>query len=137
MLLQLFRQNPSSRDEDGVRLLGLTVLNNGIQPIVDIIFVHGLGGYPSWTFSTKGVFWLWDLLSIDIPDARILTYGYTAAAPNCTVSWKNFARGGAVSRYLVSNYASDMLNDISDDRENKSISQGPIISYAIAWEGWW
>ena len=41
-----------------------------------LVFVHGLGGhwYNSW--SKNGVFWPKDLLSRDVPNVRIITFGY-------------------------------------------------------------
>ncbi|KAG8815662.1 hypothetical protein FRC17_000630, partial [Serendipita sp. 399] len=51
----------------------------GHNPIVDIVAIHGLDGHreDSWT-ADNGTMWLRDLLPIDIPNARILTYGYDA-----------------------------------------------------------
>lgn len=66
---------PKSKIED----LGFEVLADGVDPIVDIVAIHGLDGHreKSWT-ADNGVMWLRDLLATDIPNARILTYGYDA-----------------------------------------------------------
>lgn len=44
-----------------------------------IVAVHGLGGHPFRTWTHKNqCCWPRDLLSVDIPDARIMTFGYDA-----------------------------------------------------------
>ncbi|CCA76425.1 related to tetratricopeptide repeat domain protein-Neosartorya fischeri [Serendipita indica DSM 11827] len=59
--------------------LGFLELASGTNPIVDIIAIHGLDGHRERTWTAgNGVLWLRDLLSIDIPNARILVYGYDA-----------------------------------------------------------
>ncbi|CAG7847041.1 SubName: Full=Uncharacterized protein {ECO:0000313/EMBL:CCA68224.1} [Serendipita indica DSM 11827] len=51
----------------------------GTDPVVDIIAIHGLDGHRENTWTAQnGVLWLRDLLSADIPNARILVYGYDA-----------------------------------------------------------
>ncbi|KAG8841211.1 hypothetical protein FRB91_005240, partial [Serendipita sp. 411] len=59
--------------------LGFIELFAGRDPIVDIIAIHGLDGHreQSWT-AEDGTMWLKDLLPGDIPNARILSYGYDA-----------------------------------------------------------
>ncbi|KAI9795170.1 MAG: hypothetical protein M1816_000192 [Peltula sp. TS41687] len=62
------------------QILGLRVLYNPGNPLVDIVFVHGLTGnsYRTWLHEDEGVYWPVHLLSKDIPDARILVFGYDA-----------------------------------------------------------
>ncbi|KAG8797716.1 hypothetical protein FRC16_008589, partial [Serendipita sp. 398] len=61
------------------RAQGFLELSAGQDPIVDIIAIHGLDGHRenSWT-ADDGTMWLRDLLPDDVPNARILTYGYDA-----------------------------------------------------------
>jgi hypothetical protein len=42
--------------------------------------VHGLNGHreKSWTDSESKVLWLRDLLPLQLPNARVLTFGYDA-----------------------------------------------------------
>ena len=44
--------------------------------------VHGLNGdsRQTWTSDKNGVFWLKDCLPYDFDSARIMTFGYNAAA---------------------------------------------------------
>ncbi|XTI85857.1 hypothetical protein V2W45_1466673 [Cenococcum geophilum] len=58
---------------------GLQVVTEGIDPIVDIIAVHGLNGHRDETWTAgNGVNWLRDLLPQDLPNARIMAWGYDA-----------------------------------------------------------
>ena len=45
---------------------------------VDIIAVHGLRGSPvrSWTNRSPQTMWLRDMLQVDIPTSRVMSYGY-------------------------------------------------------------
>ncbi|KAJ5734976.1 uncharacterized protein N7483_000101 [Penicillium malachiteum] len=47
---------------------------------ISVIFVHGLTGNreTTWTHKTTGKFWPQDFLPHDLPDVRILTFGYDA-----------------------------------------------------------
>lgn len=58
--------------------VGVTVLRTPKDPTVDICFVHGLGGGSLSTWISGGICWPRDLLKDDIPDARILTFGFEA-----------------------------------------------------------
>jgi hypothetical protein len=42
--------------------------------------VHGLNGHreKSWTDDKSGILWLRDLLPLQLPNARVLTFGYDA-----------------------------------------------------------
>lgn len=45
-----------------------------------VVAVHGLNGhaFDTWTHKRTGVMWLKDLLPKELPNARIMTYGYRA-----------------------------------------------------------
>ena len=64
---------------------GLHVLYGPAEPSVDIISVYGLIGNSSdtWRDAKLRVYWPTQLLSRDIPDARIMSFGY---GPDPTVS---------------------------------------------------
>ena len=45
---------------------------------MDIIAVHGLGGSPvrSWVDSSSQTMWLREMLQVDVPNTRVMSYGY-------------------------------------------------------------
>ena len=60
---------------------GINVLHDdGDEAGVDIVFVHGLNGcaFNTWHHKHSGVHWPSELLKQDVPDARILSFGYNA-----------------------------------------------------------
>ncbi|KAF4448233.1 Ankyrin repeat domain-containing protein 17 [Fusarium austroafricanum] len=70
-------------------LTGLSLIAGGTpsaDPGVDIITIHGLGGYDSWKFpanqlaeDSDELFWVRDFLPTDQPSARIFTYNYRSS----------------------------------------------------------
>ncbi|PVF91851.1 hypothetical protein CPB86DRAFT_802509 [Serendipita vermifera] len=80
------KSSVSSRTSDSKRnQLGFKELSPGQNPVVDIVAIHGLDGHRerSWT-AANGNMWLQDWLPDDIPNARILTYGYDADTNSVT-----------------------------------------------------
>ena len=75
-------ETSSAGDTVTVGTRGLRILkppDDQTHDVVDIIFIHGLNGDSERTWKhTKGVYWPIDLLPKDIPNARILSYGYNA-----------------------------------------------------------
>ncbi|KAI0435548.1 hypothetical protein F4803DRAFT_557878 [Xylaria telfairii] len=67
---------------------GLKVLYNpkesDLEIEADIVCIHGLGGHreETWTAKEPGtgrmVLWIKDFLPVDLPNARIMTYGYSS-----------------------------------------------------------
>jgi len=135
-----------------VRRIGFSTLSNGEDvnggPVVDIVFVHGLGGHPKDTWSTtaaKGkqkvgffsrtrsresdagsadgdggmVFWPSDLLPQTIKNARIMTYGYDS---DPLVVWS------AVNRTNIFHHAKDLLIALTAQRRDNP--SRPIIFVA-------
>jgi hypothetical protein len=47
-----------------------------------IVIIHGLNGdaTESWTYPDPKAFWPKDFLPCDIPEARVMTFGYNADA---------------------------------------------------------
>jgi hypothetical protein len=61
--------------------LGLTMRATCSEPLVDVIFVHGLrgGSVRSWCRNRdRKLFWPGEFLPEDLPRARIYTFGYDA-----------------------------------------------------------
>ncbi|KAJ9668253.1 hypothetical protein H2201_001683 [Coniosporium apollinis] len=89
--------------------LGLNVLYEPprtIDPIADIVFVHGLTGdsCTTWRHAQTGLYWPKELLSKDFADARILSFGYDADV----VKFWNPA-----SSHRVGNHAENLLGALS------------------------
>lgn len=63
--------------------LGLTLVYTSKDPILDLIFVHGLGGTSKGTWSWErdpANFWpLWLGNDVELSRSRVFTYGYNAA----------------------------------------------------------
>ncbi|KAI3317143.1 hypothetical protein HD806DRAFT_395882 [Xylariaceae sp. AK1471] len=85
--------------------------------VVDIVFLHGLNGRADTTFfhEGSGTFWPVDLLSKDVPNARILTYGYDAGVTN-------FFK--PVGQNTLRDHASNLVNGLAAKRLDASYSRG-------------
>ena len=73
--------------------------------------VHGLGGdrIQTWTHPKSKAFWLKDFLPQQIPDARIMTFGYNADAV--------FGQSTAE----VEDHAKSLLSSLVDKREETEV----------------
>lgn len=62
------------------QVYGLQVLYTPPNPLIDVIFVHGLTGnsYKTWLEDKSGTYWPVHLLTKSVPEARIMTFGYDA-----------------------------------------------------------
>jgi hypothetical protein len=76
-----------------------------------IVAVHGLNGDSknTWTNSRTNAFWLKDFLPHDVPDARILTFGYNAGA----------AFGNTTADII--DHAKSLLSSLVDKREEDDV----------------
>ena len=99
--------------------LGLHILNEPKtqDPTVDIVAVHGLNGnsYTTWTHQ-NGTNWLQSLLPDRIPNARIMTFGYSMS----------FNRARTDTSF---NVAEDLLNAVQSVRA-RGARHRPIIFIA-------
>ena len=88
---------------------GLRVLHDPAEPLVDIIFVHGLTGdsYHTWLEAKSGIYWPVHLLRNDVPDARIMTFGYDADVTKFL---------GPVSQNNLRDHASALLGELAGVR---------------------
>ena len=73
--------------------------------------VHGLGGdaFTTWTHPKSKAFWLKDFLPQQIPDARIMTFGYNA----------DVAFGQSTAEIV--DYAKSLLASLVDKREESEV----------------
>ncbi|KAH0552892.1 hypothetical protein GP486_006908, partial [Trichoglossum hirsutum] len=83
----------------------------------DIVAVHGLDGDPknTWTNRQTKAFWLKDFLPHDVPNARVLTFGYNA----------NAAFGNSTADIV--DHAKSLLSSLVDKREEDDELSRPII----------
>ena len=103
---------------------GVKVLHDGgIEASVDIIFVHGLTGnaYNTWLHKGTGVHWPSQLLQQDLPDVRILSFGYDADIANLR---------GPASLSRLSNHSENMVGDLVRKREDTNTESRKIIFVA-------
>ena len=95
------------------------------KTIVDIVFVHGLTGDAArtWTHedSKSGKTWPAELLSSDLPDARIMSFGYDADVVNF---WS------PASQNRIGNHALDLLGGLTREREKSKSEDRKIIFVA-------
>ncbi|KAI1754650.1 hypothetical protein F4782DRAFT_539058 [Xylaria castorea] len=131
--LQIGRERSRSRDRRDDPL-GLTVLYTPEtdQRMVDIVFIHGLGGTSLRTWCrNRELEFLWPKLWLpkegDLSRARILTFGYNA----------QFSRRGQQAALSINDFAADLLYSMkygSDDNGEK-LGQVPIIIVAHSMGG--
>ncbi|KAF4475083.1 Kinesin light chain [Colletotrichum fructicola Nara gc5] len=101
-----------------VRPFGLEVLVEGTDPVVDIVAVHGLNGHRehTWTAS-RGKHWLRDFLPTDLPNVRILCWGYDA---------NTHSNSGVSIQYLY-DHARELVADLTRKRGLTKSRERPII----------
>ncbi|CAN9331109.1 unnamed protein product [Alternaria alternata] len=97
--------SPPSVQAAGAVLQGLQVVCEGTNPVIDIVAVHGLNGHceKTWTAGNgvDSVNWLRDLLPHDLPNARILSWGYDANTHSGSraLIYSDAARRGALGEH--------------------------------------
>ncbi|KEF62422.1 uncharacterized protein A1O9_00394 [Exophiala aquamarina CBS 119918] len=105
-----------------IQQYGLTEVYSATNPLVDVVFVHGLNGHPhnTWSTTKPDVFWPADLLPAALEDQRprILTYGYDA---NVTA----FTDG--VSKDKIHNHAEHLASRLVANRSLRKAQERPII----------
>ncbi|KAK2603805.1 hypothetical protein QQS21_004007 [Conoideocrella luteorostrata] len=117
------------RDTEGI---GLRVVHDPENANIDIVAVHGLGGqgFRSWiTWDSKGAKskpWLQELLGADVPNARIMTYGYISDG----VSYRYIVRNIVYGRAL------DLAKVLVAHRQRDKTNCRPIIFIAHSLGGW-
>ena len=91
-----------------------------IIPLRSIVIIHGLDGdaTQSWTNPDTKAFWPKDFLPLDIPEGRVLNFGYNAVATfgNTTAD--------------IVDHAKDLLSSLVDKREEEPEKTRPIIFIA-------
>jgi hypothetical protein len=100
----------------GGQIYGLRVLHEPAEPLADIIFVHGLTGnsFGTWWEAKSGIYWPIQLFSKDVPNTRIMAFGYDADVTKFL---------GPVGQNNIRDHASNLLGDLAARRaEDNSVS---------------
>ncbi|KAK2016906.1 hypothetical protein LZ32DRAFT_523852 [Colletotrichum eremochloae] len=100
------------------RFEGITPLyGSSVSAKVDIVAVPGLGSHPLGTFKSpdNDDVWLRDFLPQDIPDVRILLYGYDTTLP------------GSLSKQSLANLGRNLVERIIAFRERDETYHRPIV----------
>ena len=104
-----------------IKKWGITVLHDEPNAILDVVFVHGLNGHPDFTWRhgrrENGVHWPSQLLKEDLPNTRIITYGYDATT-------HSFMKPIAQAR--LDNYACEMLGQLACERKQEDAANRKI-----------
>ena len=96
----------------------MEVIVAGTEPIqADVVFVHGLRGDRIKTWQKEDVFWPRDFLPQELPDVRVMSYGYDG------ISW--VLPLDAVTKSLMAAYLANVMNFFSN------ASQSSIFQHAI------
>ncbi|VUC35844.1 unnamed protein product [Clonostachys rosea] len=97
--------------------IGITPLFEPDDAEIDIIAVHGLGSHAIGGFKSKGTshVWLRDSLPHDIPNSRILLYGYDSSIMNKD------------HKISISGLGKTFLNSYKTFRKDTKTTQRPII----------
>lgn len=95
---------------------GLKIVASPAHAVFDIILIHGLTGdsLRTWQHQPSGVHWPTDLLPKEIPEARILTFGYDADVT------KLF--GGPVGQSTLRNHAATLVSEYSVIRQQDALA---------------
>ncbi|KAB8077500.1 hypothetical protein BDV29DRAFT_56132 [Aspergillus leporis] len=101
---------------------GVEVLHDCANATVDICFIHGLTGdrITTWTAQGQSDPWPKTLLPSQLTTARILTYGYDAYV----------VRGSVAGSNRLIDHATNLLNDLTTDRDLHDAASRPIIFIA-------
>ena len=117
-------QNTSRNIGEGQKY-GIHVLYDGLEACVDVVFVHGLTGdaYDTWLHKESGIHWPSDLLRQDIPDIRVLSFGFDADVVN-------FFGTEPASNSGLTNHAESLVNKLVRERERNGTEERKIIFVA-------
>ncbi|RAH78649.1 putative ribonuclease p/mrp subunit [Aspergillus japonicus CBS 114.51] len=102
---------------------GITTISDPLEALADIVFVHGMMGssHRTWYHEKGKTYWPKDLLSVDLPQARIMAFGYDV---NVWHPWNQ------VSQEWITGYATDLLGSLSDRRATLALRTRPLVFIA-------
>ncbi|RYP53694.1 hypothetical protein DL768_001377 [Monosporascus sp. mg162] len=108
-------------DDSSEQPFGLFALNDSTSTVtpaaIDLIAVHGLGGHRTrtWQHNDSKAYWLRDFLPSDLPNVRIMTYGYNSA-----VAFSKSIAG-------IEEFARDLLERLETARQAYDTVSRPVI----------
>jgi len=97
-------ESSDTPSHDGIGPLDFPDDCDGPSSGVDLVFVHGLRGSRLRTWSRGDIFWPRDLLSKDLKNIRVITWGYDASIA------KAFSYASKESLF---GHAGTLLNDLA------------------------
>lgn len=103
-------------------MYGLEELFSPNDAKVDMVFVHGLHGDREKTWTKNGVLWPRDLLSTDLPNSRILTFGYDSNVTHMNPS--------EITQGRMGSHAADLCAKLANLRRRTETTERPIIFVA-------
>ncbi|RSM04795.1 hypothetical protein CDV31_009886 [Fusarium ambrosium] len=103
--------------------LGLEQLSSPESADLDIVFVHGLFGNRLNTWTKHGVLWPKQILSEDLPKARIFTFGYDADVTK-------FNLDEEVTKGTMESHAADLCERLAGLRAKTESSDRPVVFVA-------
>ncbi|KAL2056045.1 hypothetical protein ABVK25_003687 [Lepraria finkii] len=112
-----------------VSTLGLRIANpSQINAAIDIVFIHGLTGGRESTWTAKGAATCWPelLLPNDLPEARIIIYGYDADVVNF---WS------MASQNTVGDHGQKFVTSLANLRDSTDTSTRPLVFVAHSMGG--
>lgn len=87
------------------------------EQIIDLVAIHGLGGHyeEAWTDKNTNQNWLRDFLPDQVPQLRIMSWGYNSEVL------------GSTSVGNVTTFAQGLLVDLKACRVTKALEKRPLI----------
>ncbi|KAG5959645.1 hypothetical protein E4U57_000558 [Claviceps arundinis] len=131
-LIPRVREAVSRHRHNNAEFNGLHVLCDPKDAEIDIVAVHGLGGqgFHSWTSwdskARKAKPWLQELLGADIPNARIMAFGYLSDGISFSYIVRNVVYGQAL----------DLAKLLTARRRRDHTNQRPLFFIAHSLGGW-
>lgn len=110
--------NASTNTASTVDPLGLTLIHSAEEPLVDMIFIHGLGGTSrgtwSWERDTRNFWPSWLVDDVELSRSRIFTFGYFA----------NFL--GVQSSFNILDFSKELLFKMRTFSSEFEVNKSPI-----------
>lgn len=116
------RQNKEASPVKPTDTFGLKVLHENSQAVADVVLLHGLTGdrERTWTSPRTHKLWARDFLPSDLPETRVLTFGYDAY----------LTRLGLIAKNHIREHAAVLLSSLSGLRQSPDTNKRPIIFVA-------